>query len=138
MSYPFHRSNSNSSVSKPSTSFNPFKMVFIDRFHDGKETIGLLEASPISRKAHWKLCSFLHAEKKLLPKLSSYSASPLISVFGKHFDVNTHVENDQVDIYVTSFKTVFGDVRHLQPHGYYYSGGKSVTNKVRLHKRPLI
>ena len=62
---------------------------------DGKEEISLLEAPLITRKAQWKLRSFLHCEKKLRPKLKSYSAAALISIVGKVFDFDTHVANDQ-------------------------------------------
>ena len=135
MSYPYQRNNANT-TRKPAVQFNPFKTVFIDRKIDGKERIALLEAPPIARKAQWKLRSFLHCEKKLRPKLKTYAAAALISVFGEHFDFTTHVANDQAEVYVEEFKKAFGNVQCLAPHAYYDKDGKNVTASVRDKRRP--
>ena len=72
------------------------------------------------------------------PKLKSYSAAALISIFGKHFDLNTHVANDQAESYVRVFKQAFGSIQWLSPLGYYDKQKNDVTSKVRLERRPLI
>ena len=136
MTYPFKLNNANTTSKPPVTKFNPFRTVFIDRVLDGKETISLLESPPVTQKAQWKLRSFLHCEKKLRPKLNSYSAAALISVVGKHFDFNTHVANDQAESYVETFKLAFGNVRWLSPLGYFDKQGNDVTRKVRVASRP--
>ena len=135
MLYLSNRTNTNATAGKPTTSsFSPFNTIFIDRMIDGKETVALLEAPPISRKTQWKLRIFLHVEKKLLPKLKLYSAAALISVFGYHFGVNTHVTNDQPDTYIVQFERAFGDLRYLQPLGYFDTRGQDVTCNVQKSK----
>ena len=74
--------------------------------------------------------------EKIRPKLKSYSAAALISVFGKHFDLNTHVASDQAESYVCMFKQAFGSIQWLSPLGYYGKQGNDVTSKVRLKRRP--
>ena len=111
MPYPFKHNNGNTTSKPPVTKFNPFRTVFIDRVLDGKKTIFLLELLPVTQKAQWKLRSFLHCEKKIRPKLNSYSTGALISVVGKHFDFNTHVTNHQAESHIENFKLAFGNVR---------------------------
>ena len=89
MSYPFPANRGSNNAS--STSFNPFKTRFRDYLIDGKETVSLLEAPPITRKAQWKLRSFMYYEEKLRPKLFTHSAPSISSINGQIFDVNTHV-----------------------------------------------
>jgi len=95
MSYPFSANRGYNNAS--STSFNPFKTQFRDYLIDGKETVSLLEAPPITRKVQWKLRSFMCCEAKLRPKITTHSADSLISVIGQHFDVNTHVATTQAE-----------------------------------------
>lgn len=71
---------------------------------DGKETVPLLEAPPINRKPQWELRSFMHAEEKLTPILEKHGAAALVSVFGNHFDINTHVASEEAEEYVQCFK----------------------------------
>ena len=78
----------------------------------------------------------MHYKKKLHPKLKTYSASALISGFGKHFDITTHVANDQTDTYVQQINAAFGEVKYLSPLGYFDSKGNNVTSQVRKEKRP--
>ena len=137
MSYPFKQSLAASRTNAVNSApFNPFKTRFIDRVIDGKETVQLLEAPPVTRKAQWKLRSFIHCEKKLRPKLETYSAAALIAIFGHHFDINTHVASDQAETYVNRFKKAFGQVDDLVPLGYFDIKGVNVTGKVRDEKRP--
>lgn len=58
--------------------------------------------------------TFFTPRKKLLPKHWSYLVAALISAFGHHFDMSTHVANDQADVYVDQFKNAFGDIHYLQ------------------------
>ena len=60
----------------------------------------------------------------------------MITIFGHHFDVNTHIANDQVDTYVDQFKNAFGDIHYLQPLGYFDTKGRDVTGDVHINKRP--
>lgn len=109
MAYPFsacHGSN-NATI----TTCNPFKTKFHDHLIDGKKTVSLLEAPPITRKAQWKLRSFMYCEAKVRPKLVTHSATSIILVFGQHFDVNTHVATAQAENFVEKFKSSFGDVK---------------------------
>ena len=130
MSYPY-------SERRPTgKSYNPFQTQFTDHVIDGKETVKLLEAPPITRKPQWKLRSFMHAEEKLTPKLKKYGAAALISVFGNHFDINTHVASEEAEDYVRCFKKSLFSVDNLSPMGYYNDAGADLTRKVRKDTRP--
>ena len=131
MSYPFPKP-----TASLSSSFNPFKTTFKNYVIDGKETVSLLEAPAITRKPQWKLRSFMHCEKKIRPKLNAYPATTLISVFGRHFDVNTHVAIEQADSYVLEFDKTFANLENLTPLGYYNHAGMEITGEVRNTKRP--
>ena len=65
-----------------------------------------------------------------------YPASTLISVFGKHFEANTHVANDQADNYLPHFRCSFSNVKYLSPLGYFNLAGEDATHKVCKEKRP--
>ena len=130
-SYPYSKRNATSSKS-----FNPFHTQFKDHIIDGKETVSLLSAPPITRKPQWKLRSFMHAEEKLRPKLEKYGAVALISVFGNHFDINTHVASEEAEEYVRKFKESLHHVDNLAPLGYYDDSGADLTGKVRNDTRP--
>ena len=136
ITYPFKLNDANTTSKPPVTKFNPFRTVFIDRVLDGKETLSLLESSPVTQKAQWKLRSFLHCDKKLRPKLNSYSAAALISVVAIYFDFNIHVANNQAESYVETFKLAFRNFRWLSPIGYFDKQGNDVTRKVRAAIRP--
>ena len=82
------------------------------------------------------MCSFLHCEKKLRPKLEFYSAAALISVFGHHFDINTHAVSDQAKGYAKQFRKAFRNIEYLSPVGYYDTDGDNVTGKVHNTVRP--
>ena len=66
--------------------------------------------------------------------MESYPASALISVFGKNFEVYTHVANDQADDYLSRFRCSFSNVSYLSPRGYFNLAGEDVTHKVRKEK----
>ena len=97
--------------------------------------MSLLEVPPINHEAQWKLHSLLHCENKLRPKLELYSAAALISVLGKHFEVNTHVANNQADDYLSRFCRSFSNVEYLSPIGYFDITGEDVTHKMWKEKR---
>lgn len=80
--------------------------------------------------------SFLHWEKKLRPKLESYSVAALISIFGHHFDISTHVAINHAKVYVQYFCEAFGDIDYWSPLGYYDAAGDNVTGKVWKEIRP--
>ena len=129
MSYPYSKRRP---TGKP---YNPFQTQFTEHVIDGKETVKLLEAPPITRKSQW-LRSFMHAEEKLTPKLKKYGAAALISVFGNHFDINTHVASEEAEEYVRRFKKSLLSVDNLSPMGYYNDVGANLTGKVRKDTRP--
>ena len=98
MSYPYSKRYA------ASKSYNPYHPRFTEHVIDGKETVKLLEAPPITRKPQWKLRSFMHAQEKLTPKLKNRDAASLISVFGNHFDLDTHIASEEAEEYVCRFK----------------------------------
>ena len=78
----------------------------------------------------------MHYKKKIRPKLSAYPATTLISVFGRHFDVNAHVHTEQADSYVLKFDKTFANVDSYTPLGYYNHTGMEITGEVRNMTRP--
>ena len=78
----------------------------------------------------------MHAEEKLTPKLKKYGAAALISVFGNHFDINTHVASEEAEEYVRRFKKSLLSVDNLSPMGYYDDMGANLTGKMRKDTRP--
>ena len=129
MSYPYSRRIT-------AGKYNPFQPKFTEHIVDGKETVTLLEAPPITRKPQGKLRSFMHAAEKLTPKLKKHDAVSLISVFGNHFDLNTHVASEEAEEYVRRFKDSLFLVKNLSPMGYYDDMGTDLASKVRKDTRP--
>ena len=129
MSYPYSKRRP---TGKP---YNPFQTHFTEHVIDGKETVKLLEAPPITRKPQWKLRSFMHAEEKLTPKLKKYDAATLISIFGNHFEINTHVASEEAEEYVRRFETALLSVDNLSPMGY-FNDATDLTCKIRNELRP--
>jgi len=113
MTLPFPANRGSNNVSTP---FNPFKTRFCDYLVDGKETVSLLEAPPITRKTQWKLRSCMNYVVKLRPKIKTHSADSLISVIGNHFHVNTHVATTQAKQREENHSTVWAETLILDIH----------------------
>ena len=96
----------------------------------------LLEAPSVGRKPQWKIRSFLYCENTIRPKLSSYSAAVLISVFGCHFDINTQMAESQAEGCVEQFTCSLGNISFLSPTGYFDVVGTDLTEKIKKSNRP--
>lgn len=75
-------------------------MQFSDYLIDGKVTASLLEAPLITCVSHTKLRNSIYCQAKFCLKLSTQSATSLISVFGQYLDVHTHTVSAQGAYYL--------------------------------------
>ncbi len=133
----YHLSTHRGSSTSASQPFNPFVTKFRDHLLDGKDTVSLLEASPVNCKPEWKLRSFMHCEAKFRPKMSTHSAATIISQMGYHFNVNNHVASGQAENLVEQFKVLFANVDNLSPLGYFNSTNTNLKNKVSLTRQVM-
>lgn len=138
MSYPFstrYGTNKNTNVlfAQP---FSLFKTHFYDHLVEGNGTLSLLEAPPTTRNSQWKLRSFIYCKAKLCPKLSTHSATSLISV-GYHFDMSSRAASVQTQTYMDNFNSSFVDVDKLSPLAYFNLTSIGITSQVCLKRRPV-
>lgn len=103
----------------------------------GTEKLRLLKAPSVNADPMWKAQSFDFAQDLLRAKLgTNFTADNVISIFNKHFPLNTMTAEGEAKRVKAIFRKSFGQVQYLTPTLFLNKQGNDQTGFMHRTNRP--